>query len=91
MNRRGESILKRGMKGKSSSGYEESFDGLDMKDLVQVKDDFLPSPEAVAQSLRKAKMTVIMGKLPTRRRGRRSRHSREHHHFKSTEGLRRAA
>ena len=40
-------------------GYEEDFDGVDIKDLVPVKDPF-PPPEEIAKMLRNAKVTILI-------------------------------
>jgi predicted DNA binding CopG/RHH family protein len=43
---------------KKKTKYSKHFDGLKMKDLVRMPDDFLPSPEEFARARQTAKITI---------------------------------
>jgi predicted DNA binding CopG/RHH family protein len=43
---------------KKKTKYSKHFDGLKLKDLVQLPDDFLPSPEEFARARQTAKITI---------------------------------
>lgn len=43
---------------KKKTKYSKHFDGLKVKDLVRMPDDFLPSPEAFARARQTAKITI---------------------------------
>ena len=43
---------------KKKTKYSKPFDGLKVKDLVRMPDDFLPSPEEFARARQTAKITI---------------------------------